>query len=293
MFSPKETPVSSAAYAPLALHDDGERSNSTLSLEKGSSSADEKEHSGLLTEASDDDFSALASSKPSQLALPKLILYFSVAVALLSVVNIALLPSTLAKHYAYPYSESEVQALPHGDFRLGLDRAAKLVPRPLAYHRAWPDKIARVSRKLKNSVYGNGVQVYITVEDSTILRFPIPKEGAKTCAISWTPPPELSARAKDLTTKGDITEIEVWNLIAPSVKATKDTEATVDKVDYDTLSYSTIPVRGELLGTLNLTVKPNSTTVEFACPSDTNSLVVEMTCQRVACHNTLFVMRLN
>lgn len=58
----------------------------------------------------------------------------------------------------------------------------------------------------------------------------------------------------------------------------------MDELDYDTLSYSTLPVRGELLGVLELTAKPNCTTVEFACPSGSASLVVEMRCQRVACH---------
>jgi hypothetical protein len=115
------------------------------------------------------------------------------------------------------------------------------------------------------------------------VRFSIPSVGANACALSWQPPPELSARAKDVTTKGDITEIEVWQLIAPS--ATSATvSSTIDELDYDTLSYTTLPVRGELLGVLDLTAKPNSTTVEFACPSDTDSLTVELRCQRVACH---------
>lgn len=58
----------------------------------------------------------------------------------------------------------------------------------------------------------------------------------------------------------------------------------MDELDYDTLSYSTLPVRGGLLGVLDLTARPNSTTVEFACPSGAESLVVEMRCQCVACH---------
>lgn len=60
----------------------------------------------------------------------------------------------------------------------------------------------------------------------------------------------------------------------------------MNELDYDALSYSTLPVRGELLGVLDFTAKPNSTTVEFACPSEEEeeSLVVELRCQRVACH---------
>lgn len=127
------------------------------------------------------------------------------------------------------------------------------------------------------------VQLLTQEKDSTIMRFPIPSTGANACALSWKPPPEFSASAKDVTTKGDITEIEVWQLVAPS--ATSDSvSSSMDELDYDTLSYSALPVRGELLGVLDLTAKLNSTTVEFACPSEAESLVVEMRCQRVACH---------
>lgn len=156
MFSSKAK-SSSSQYAPLALHDDGEGSSATL--EKRSSSEDD--HSAPLLEASD-NLPALAPSKPSQ--LPKLILYFSFALALLSAVNVALLPTTLSKYQAYPFSDSELEVLPYGDARLGLDRAAKMIPPPQVYHHAWPDRIARVSRKLKNAVWGHGVKVYVTVE---------------------------------------------------------------------------------------------------------------------------------
>jgi hypothetical protein len=115
------------------------------------------------------------------------------------------------------------------------------------------------------------------------MRFPIPSVGVNACALSWRPPPEVSARAKDVTTKGDITQIEVWNLIAPSTTSAA-ASSSIDELSYDILSYSTFPVRGELLGVLDLTSKPNSTTVEFACPSKAKNLIVEMKCQRVACH---------
>ena len=32
------------------------------------------------------------------------------------------------------------------------------------YQYSWADRIARVSRKLKSTVWGQGVQVYVTVE---------------------------------------------------------------------------------------------------------------------------------
>lgn len=128
------------------------------------------------------------------------------------------------------------------------------------------------------------------------MRFPIPSKGGPTCALLWQPPPESSARAEDLTTKGDVREIEVWQLIAPSSSkdlangssssSNSSTTMRMNELDYDALSYSTLPIRGELLGVLDFTAKPNSTTVEFACPSEEKeeSLVVELRCQRVACH---------
>lgn len=151
MFFSKERD-SSSEYALLARHDDGEDSIATPEDHSFSSSSLDAL----------DSLSALAPSKPSQ--LPKLVLYFSFALALLSAANIALFPATLSKYQAYPLSDSELEALPYGDARLGLDRAAKMIPTPKVYHQAWPDRIARVSRKLKNAVWGQGVQVYITVE---------------------------------------------------------------------------------------------------------------------------------
>jgi hypothetical protein len=111
----------------------------------------------------------------------------------------------------------------------------------------------------------------------------IPTAGVNACAVFWRAPPEFSARVKDVTTKGDVTEIEVWQLIAPSATSV-NVSSSMDELDYGTLSYSTLPVRGELLGVLDLTAKQNSTTQEFACPSEADSLMVEMRCQRVACH---------
>ncbi len=150
MFFSKER-GSSSEYALLALHADDEDSIATPENRSSSSSL-----------VASDNLSALAPSKPSQ--PPKLILYFSFALALLSAANIALFPATLSQYQAYPLSDSELEALPYGDARLGLDRAAKMIPTPQVYHQAWPDRIARVSRKLKNAVWGQGVQVYVTVE---------------------------------------------------------------------------------------------------------------------------------
>ncbi|KAG9258581.1 uncharacterized protein F5Z01DRAFT_689968 [Emericellopsis atlantica] len=265
----------SSSYAPLGQHDDDKDSIATL---EEHSAASENDHSAPLLEAPD-SLPSLTPSKSSH--FPKLIFYFSLALVLLSTANVALLPATLSKYLAYPLTESQLGDLPLGDARLGLDRAAKAIPPPQTYDHSWPDKIARVSRKLKKAVWGDGTQVYITVEDSTVMRFTIPSKGVNACALFWRAPPEHSARAKDLETKGEISEIEVWNLIVSSVPSKS---ASIGKIDFDTLSYSTLPARGELLGTLDLTAEPNSTTVEFACPSDADSFTVELRCQRVACH---------
>ncbi|PVH92105.1 hypothetical protein DM02DRAFT_544377, partial [Periconia macrospinosa] len=219
-------------------------------------------------------------------AMTKIIVCFSLALALLSTVSVALLPATLSKYRNHQLSDSGLEALPYGDARLGLDRAAKMIPPVQSYHRAWPDRIARVSRKLKHAVWGQGVQVYITVEiskDSTIIRFLIPSTGTNACALSWRPPPPLSGHAKDIITKGDVTEIEVWQLIAPSSTATADSPNMSD-LNFDTLSYSSFPVRGELIGVIDITAQPNSTTGEFACPGEGENLTVEMRCQRVVYH---------
>lgn len=157
MFPSKERSKSSK-YAPVPSQSDDE--NSTTSLEMRSSSDDD--HSVPSLEASD-DFST-QTSKSSQ--LPKIIFYLSLAVALLSAVNIAILPPTLSEYRAHPLPATKLEALPYGDFRLGLDRAAKMIPPPQSYRRSWPDRIARVSRKLKKAVWGHGVQVFITVEVS-------------------------------------------------------------------------------------------------------------------------------
>jgi len=249
-------------YAPLAGNADGYDDESRSSKEEASN---------------DQDFEP-TTSKSS--LLPKVILYGSLVVACLSSLNVLLLPLALTAYIAHPYSESALQNLPWPDTRLGLDRAAKMIPPPKSYSFAWPEKIARVSQVLKNAVYGDGTQVYITVEDSTIMEFLVPSEGGPACVLTFRPPPEFSARVNDLQTKGDITEIEAWSIIAPNPAMT----SADGEIDFDNLSWNTRPVQGELLGTLDLTRTPNATTVEFACPRETDSLTVEFRCLRVACH---------
>ena len=124
------------------------------------------------------------------------------------------------------------------------------------------------------------------------MRFPLPEAGSDRCAITWTPPPLHGVRKQDLKTKGDVSEIEVWSVIAPSAGTGT---ASLDDMDWDALSWAMRPVRGELLGTLDLTARPNATTVEFACPVPAPahghggggrraSLMVELRCLRVACY---------
>lgn len=102
------------------------------------------------------------SSGPSPPSRP-LLVYLSLALALVSAVNMALFPAVLSEYRANPFSLSQLAALPFGDARLGLDKVAQAVPSKMR-HRAWPDRIVRVSRKLKKAVWGQGVQVYVTVE---------------------------------------------------------------------------------------------------------------------------------
>jgi len=218
------------------------------------------------------DLSVLRSS-----GLSLYIFWTCLAVTLLSILNV-LLPSTLS---SYHLSESQLE-LPYPDQRLGLDRAAKAMPITPSYLYTWPEQIARLSQKLKNAVYGSGTEVFISAEDSTIMRFHIPSNGTNTCAIIWHPQPALGARNDDLETKGDITEIEVWSIIAPNPIVSPG--ASLADLDFDTLSWDTRPVRGELLGTLDLTARPNATTVDFACPPEAEGLTVELRCLRVACH---------
>ncbi|THH18331.1 hypothetical protein EW146_g2628 [Bondarzewia mesenterica] len=196
-----------------------------------------------------------------------------------SLLNLSLLPFTLS---SYSHSEAQLKKLPYPDQRIGIDLAAKAMPRPAAYVYQWPTHITRLSSKLKNAVYGSGSQVFISVEDTTLMRFPIPPNGTTACAITWTPPPPLGVRQRDLETKGDISEIEVWSVIAP-----RPSSSSPSASDFDALSWNTRPVRGELLGTLDLTAHPNATTVEFACPpaeEGDEALIVELRCLRVACH---------
>ncbi|ETW74629.1 hypothetical protein HETIRDRAFT_456204 [Heterobasidion irregulare TC 32-1] len=238
------------------------------------------------------DAKRAASHPASTLGLKSYILIGLLASLLM--LNVSLLPFTLSRAAV---SEAALRRLPYPDQRLGLERAAKAMPRPKAYAYQWPDKIARLSQKLKHSVYGAGSQVKITVEDTTLMRFPLPEAGSDRCAIIWTPPPPLGVRKQDLTTKGDVTEIEVWSVIAPhgAAPSAGTGTASVDDMDWDALSWATRPVRGELLGTLDLTARPNATTVEFACPvpapahghgggGGPASLTVEMRCLRVACY---------
>lgn len=231
----------------------------------------------------------------------------AILIALLSVANFFLLPFTISA------SRSTLESLPYPDKHLGLDRAAQALPVTPVYAYAWPDKITRFSRKLKDAVYGKGPQVFISVQvrllyaalhfmapvfnfrdisrlqDTTLMRFPIPANGTS-CAITWTP--ALGARKNDLETKGDISEIEVWSTISPNViHSPSFSNLTLDEVDldFDNLSWNTRPVTGELLGTLDLTARPNATTVEFNCPQ--GSLTVEFRCLRVACYAQFMQVR--
>jgi hypothetical protein len=218
-------------------------------------------------------------------ALTSRFLWTSLAVALLSFLNIALLPFTLPAYAAIPLSQHALKHLPHPTQHLGLDRA-KAVLEKLGgpkYHFSWPEMITRLNEKLKGAVYGSGVDVFISVENTALMRFPIPPHGSSSCALAWTPPPQDSARGFDLETRGDVSEVEVWSIISPNpIFASIPALSSSADIDFDDVSWSTRPIRGELLGTLD--IRRMARTVEFECPSDADMMVVELRCLRVDCH---------
>ncbi|KAI0060042.1 hypothetical protein BV25DRAFT_1766136, partial [Artomyces pyxidatus] len=203
-----------------------------------------------------------------------------IVIACLSLFNLSLLPFTLT---TTRLTDEQLAKLPYPDQRLGLEKAAKAIPKTPAYIYEWPENIARLSQKLRNAVYGSSNIVFISVEDSTVMRFRVPPTGGSTCAVSWSGPPAGGIRNVDLETKGDISQIEVWSVIAPNPVTGAAPGTPASSIDFDTLSWNTRPIQGELLGTLDLTKRPNSTTVEFACPSE-DTLTVELRCLRTACH---------
>jgi hypothetical protein len=212
-------------------------------------------------------------------------LWASLAVALLSFLNIVLLPFTLPAYASIPMSQHELEHLPHPPKHLGLERAnAKLekLGEP-EYNTSWPETITRLNQNLKSAVHGSGVDVFISVENTAMMRFPIPQHGSSSCALSWIPPPQNSARSMDLETRGDISEVEVWSIISPNpAVASIPALSSSANIDFDDVSWSTKPIRGELLGTLD--IRRMDRTVEFECPSDAETIVVELRCLRVDCH---------
>ncbi|KAI0058451.1 hypothetical protein BV25DRAFT_1919332 [Artomyces pyxidatus] len=46
--------------------------------------------------------------------------------------------------------------------------------------------------------------------------FRVPPTGTNACAVTWSGPPVEEKRNVDLETKGDISQIEVWSVIAPT-----------------------------------------------------------------------------
>ncbi|KAK8141452.1 hypothetical protein G3M48_010495 [Beauveria asiatica] len=142
---------SSPRYEPLSLRataDDG-CGGSSSTPEKRLSCEDDSSASLLR---GSDNLPAQASPQPSSSSLVRRLgLYLSLALALLAAANIALLLATLSMY--------------RDNHPLKVQVANPTTPR--TYHRAWPDRIVRVSRKLKKAVWGQSVQVYVTVEVRT------------------------------------------------------------------------------------------------------------------------------
>ncbi|TFK69891.1 hypothetical protein BDN72DRAFT_839796 [Pluteus cervinus] len=210
--------------------------------------------------------------------LPKPLVYACLVVAILSAINAALFPLTVIAHREKPLTDEEMVALPWPDQRLGIDRVAK--PPPPVWNRSWPSKIVRLTGKAKRTAYGDGKQVFLSPTETTLMHFSVPPShsAGNACAISLSIPPDLSPRIKDLRTKGDVSEIEVWSVVQP----------VDEEIVWDSLTWNKHPPRGELLGTVCAVPKPapmmekrNSTTVDFACPE--KDLVVELRCMKPGC----------
>jgi hypothetical protein len=103
---------------------------------------------------------------------PSYLLWLSVILVCLSTLVTVLLPVTLSSYSSISLSRSQVEALPYPDQHLGLDRVASLIPPITRYEFSWPRKIARINQKLKNAVYGDGVQVFISVEVNFLVDCP-------------------------------------------------------------------------------------------------------------------------
>ena len=148
-----EIKANASEYAPLALHSDEE--DSVTTHEKHSSSDYGHSPSSAL----------IATDNRARSTLLKVILCLSLALALLSAMNIALLPAILSNYHAQACSNAGLTA-------------AEPTPSDARYERSWPDRIARVSRKMKTAVWGQASQVYISVEVSflaynTLARAPL------------------------------------------------------------------------------------------------------------------------
>lgn len=148
--------ANAAEYAPLALHSDEE--DSVTTPEKHSSSDYGHSPSSAL----------IATDDRARSTLLKVILCLSLALALLSATNIALLPAILSTCHAQSCSNAGLTA-------------AEPTLSGTRYERSWPDRIARVSRKMKTAVWGQASQVYITVE----VRFLANNALARTPSKSW------------------------------------------------------------------------------------------------------------
>ncbi|KAF5364828.1 hypothetical protein D9758_009360 [Tetrapyrgos nigripes] len=237
----------SSEYVPLAMHQDGDSGE-------------------------DVDYCLhrlIPVSEPPAITRPSpYVFWTSVLIALLSLVNLILISKTILH---YQVSDAALDALPYPDLHVGFNRIEKLLHNtlPRAYIHVWPTHIARINQGLKNAVYGSFYEVFISV-----------KKGP------------IETRKQDLVTKGDISEIEVWSIISPAVAASASVscesvgQSDLDNLDFDTMSWNNRPVRGELLGTLDLQSGQgllNATTEKFACPRRNKHLVVELRCIRVDC----------
>ncbi|KAL0955844.1 hypothetical protein HGRIS_002046 [Hohenbuehelia grisea] len=248
-------------YVPLATTIDGDTNDGTVYARRGH---DDK-----------------ANTPGGALFSSNYIIIACLLVAALSACNVALLPISLRS--SRPLNQGDLDNLPYPDQHLGLDRAALVVPPPVqGWYNSWPSKITTISSKLKSSVFGEGANVIVSTEETTLMQFKVPQIGGPSCRVAFYAPPGRSPRAADLDATGDLSEIEVWTVIALTNKG-----GDVKDLDFNKISYANRPIRGELVGMINVGTAlggSNATTIDFACPRESDLLTVMLRCVRVGCH---------
>ncbi|KAI0058463.1 hypothetical protein BV25DRAFT_1919342 [Artomyces pyxidatus] len=202
-------------------------------------------------------------------------------IACLSFFNLSLLPFTLT---TTRLTDEQLAILPYPRPAFGSRPRSQSRPEDACL----PLRVAREHRTLEPKAQERSlwVEEYRRHFCRGLQRHAIPCPANRNrclCGHLVLGPPVEGRRSVDLETKGDVSQIEVWSVIAPNPVTGATPGSPASAIDFDTLSWNTRPIQSEFLGTLDLTARPNSTTVEFACPEE-EILTIELRCLRVACH---------